>query len=122
MRAARQILRGYGRYLGAIAVVAGLLLAPFAAQAAPIAVLEYVETALGGGLYQYDYTLRNAGDPVDDDGFDLYDLTIVFPSLVTLESFALPASWTSIPDTTPVSTVFFNAFSTSPGLPPAGAD
>lgn len=110
------------RWIGGMVVGVSLMLAPQAAHAAPIVALDYVETALGAGLFQYDFTLSNLGDPIADAGFDAYDLTLFLPSTPTIHEFSLPVGWDAIPGSTPVATPFFNTFSTSPGLLPGGAD
>ncbi len=103
------------RMAGRLGLCAGLLSVPTLANATPIASLTYVETALSGGLVQYDYTLANLGDPVADAGLDLYDLTIFFSAAVDYDSGAAP--WDIIGGSG-----FVNAFSIAPGLPPVGTD
>ena len=45
-----------------------------AAYAIPSAEFTYIETDIGGGIWQYDYTLFNTSDPIGDAGFDLYEV------------------------------------------------
>ena len=60
------------------------------ALATPMAEFSYVETDLGGGMWQYNYTLYNTSDPVADAGVDLYDVFFTFnPSAVILVSLCL---------------------------------
>lgn len=89
---------------------------PSAAQAVPTASLEYVETALGGGQFRYDYTLFNLADPIADAGYDIFDLFLIFPATAFL-SATTPLDWDNIPGPG-----FLATFSTMPGTPPAGAD
>jgi len=87
------------------------------AVASPIARLEYAESSLGGGLFRYDYTLSNLGDPVDDSGWDVYALMVSFSPTISLVDTALPAGWDGIGGAG-----FFDTFSIVPGAPPVGAD
>jgi hypothetical protein len=88
-----------------------------AATAAPIAALEYVETALGSGQYRYDYTLRSLADPALDAGFDIFDFSLSFSTAVTLDSSVVPADWDVISGDG-----FVETFSLVPGPSPTGAD
>lgn len=85
--------------------------------AAPIPAFEYVETGLGGGLFQYDYTVSNLGDPIAGAGFDVFDVALFFPAATSLTSSALPSGWDII-----AGTGFLDAFSLQPGPAPAGTD
>lgn len=87
------------------------------AAAIPIASLEYLETALDGGRFQYDFTLYNLGDPVEDSGFDIWDLALFFPDGISLLTSATPPGWTAI-----TGIGFLDAFSELPGPIPAGSD
>jgi len=87
------------------------------ARAIPIAELTYVETDLGGGLWQYDYTVTNAADPVADAGFNLYEVFFTFDPPVTLTVASLPLYWDAIHNSD-----FVVAYSQDPGAPPVGAD
>ena len=62
------------------------------ASATPIALLEYVESDLGGGRFRYDYTLTNGADPVVDAGADIYDVTVESAGN-TFSDLALPSGW-----------------------------
>lgn len=99
----------------ALAFVALVLAVPPAA-GAPIADLRYVETALGGGTYRYEFTLFNLSDPVSDDGFEIYDVFVSHGS-ATFAVIAAPSGWDSI-----AGFQFANFFSLDPGPPPFGAD
>ena len=90
------------------------------AAAAPIATLDYVETALGGGLFQYDYTLHNLASPDDpaDAGLDIWDLFLTFGD-ATLSSASLPPGWDMFGGP---GFDFFEAVSQVPGIPPVGTD
>jgi hypothetical protein len=71
-----------------------LLLTAVAAPAAavPIARFEYVETDLGGGRFQYDYTLFNDSDPMVDLGFDIFDVTVE-SATNTFSNLVAPTGW-----------------------------
>jgi len=87
------------------------------ARAIPIAELTYVETDLGGGIWQYDYTVTNAAGPVVDAGFNLYDVFFTFDPAVTFTVASLPPDWDAISGSG-----FVDVQSLAPGAPPVGAD
>ncbi len=93
------------------------------AAAAPIGSLEYVETALGGGLFQYDYILHNLADPaVDpaDSGRDIWDVFIAFAEPTTvLVSASSISGWNVLGG---IGFDFIEYFSTMPGASPLGTD
>lgn len=62
------------------------------ASAAPIARFEYLETALGGGRFQYDYTLFNDSDPILDAGYDIFDVTVESVTN-TFSNLVAPTGW-----------------------------
>lgn len=99
----------------AMALVVLVLTAP-SADGAPIADFRYVETALGGGAYQYEFALFNLGDPVADDGFEIYDVLVSHPT-ATFTVVGAPSGWDHI-----AGFQFANFFSLAPGPPPFGAD
>ncbi|HLG55441.1 MAG TPA: PEP-CTERM sorting domain-containing protein [Vicinamibacterales bacterium] len=99
---------------GALAIV-GAEARP--ASAAPLASLEYIETALAGGQFQYDYFFSNLADPVTEVGFDAYDFALFFSDTTSVVTSLTPPGWTSISGPG-----FFDAFSFLPGLEPTGAD
>lgn len=76
------------------------------------------EIALGGDLWRYDYILHNTSDPIEDDGYNLYDFFLNFSPTVTLSNILSPLNWDSISD----SSSFIDWFSQVPGIPPDGAD
>jgi len=77
----------------------------------------YLETNLGGGMWQYDYTLFNTSDPVADAGFDLYDVFFTFNPAATFTVASVPTGWDWLDGAG-----FAEVFSTSPGEPPTGTD
>jgi hypothetical protein len=89
---------------------------PTGATAAPIADFKFVETALSGGLYRYDYTLLNGADPFVDVGNDIFDVALLFDpgSLITA---SVPVDWDAIGGLG-----FVEAFSLQPGPAPFGSD
>lgn len=86
--------------------------------AIPSAKALYQEIALGGDLWRYDYILHNTSDPIEDDGYNLYDFFLNFSPTVTLSNILSPLNWDSISD----SSSFIDWFSQLPGIPPDGAD
>jgi hypothetical protein len=94
--------------LAALLTVAGAV----PAAALPVAMVEYVETALGGGQFRYDYTVSNL---TVEPGFDVYDFFLSFPETAALVTAAVPASWDAI-----AGVGFVDAFSLAPN--PDGAD
>jgi hypothetical protein len=112
-----QLLRRITCLVGSIAAVVGLVPSP--ADAAPIARLQYTETALADGLFQYDYTLFNLADAssASDAGLDIWDVFLTFSDADTLVSSALPPGWSEI-----AGIGFFDATSQQPGASPLGTD
>jgi hypothetical protein len=96
----------------AVGVMGGA--APLAAT--PTGDLQYVETALGGGVFRYDYTLFNTSDPVTHAGFDIFN-AVLLRSGATFSIVGLPAGWDGI-----AGSDFASAFSLEPGPLPIGAD
>src|SRR3990170_380669 len=84
------------------------------AAAIPSADFRYAETSLGGGLWQYDYTLFNTSDPVLDAGYDVYDIFISFSSSSSYSILSYPAGW----DPTFSGPGFIEVFSDPWGSPP----
>jgi hypothetical protein len=87
------------------------------AYAVPFAEFTYVETDLGTGMWQYDYTLTNASDPIADAGYDLYDVWFEFDSAATFTVLSLPSNWDLIDGSG-----FGESFSLYFGTPPIGSD
>jgi hypothetical protein len=107
-------------------VIGGLVilmefLTPTVILATPMADIRYVETGLGGGIWQYEYTVFNKSDPMNDPGVNLYD--IAFPSRVgnnlnfSILSVIVPTGWEFIGDIN-----FVDMWSLTPGSPPDGTD
>lgn len=113
------------RIASRVALAVAVVAVPGARQAdaAPIASLEYVETSLNGGLFQYDFTLHNLSPALDaggnPTGFDAYDLALDFLPADDdyLLDFLVPFGWGLIHGNG-----FLYAFSEIPGAFPAGAD
>jgi hypothetical protein len=99
-------------------VVLLLMMGSSIAVAIPSADFTYVETDLGGGIWQYDYMLFNTSDPVADAGFDLYDLFFTFTPSPLFTVLSVPSGWDWIGDPSG----FLLAFSLNPGAPPVGTD
>lgn len=86
------------------------------ALAIPSAQFNYLETNLGEGIWQYDYTLFNTSDPILYAGSELYDVTLYFsPTAKFLVS--LPDGWDLINGAG-----FTESSSMNPGAPPVGTD
>ena len=95
-------------------VTAILVFAHGSSFAIPSADLSYSETDLGGGTWQYDYTVYNTSD---DPGYDLFEVFLTFDPLATPSPTALPSDWDFRSGAG-----FFNTFSLIPGAPPIGSD
>jgi hypothetical protein len=87
------------------------------AWAIPSADFLYLETDLGGGMWQYDYTLFNMSDPIAEAGFDLYDVFFTFNPSATFTVASVPTGWDWLDGAG-----FAEVFSFNPGAPPAGTD
>lgn len=102
--------------IGIIATLFTFLMSSMA-YAVPFAEFTYVERDLGAGIWQYDYTLTNASDPIGDAGYDLYDVFFEFDSAATFTVLSLPIDWDLI-----AGSGFGLSFSTLPGTAPFGSD
>jgi hypothetical protein len=105
------------RYLAFLAFLLVFLSGTAVVQAGPIANFTFIETDLGGGIWQYDYMLTNLSDPIADAGFDLYSLSLYFDPAATFSVASLPYGWEEIDGTG-----FADTFSIIPGAFPDGAD
>ena len=92
------------------------------ALAIPMAEISYLETDLGDGTFQYDYTVTNASDPDEDAGFDLYAVLFTYDSAVSLTGVLLPSDWFWSPSDVDFFYGDVFTFSTLPGPPPFGMD
>jgi hypothetical protein len=93
------------------------------AHASTSAAFTYVETDLGGGLWEYNYTLFNTSNPGSDAGFNLYDVTIYFDPTYNLIYVLPPSGWDFLPKDPDAGEISFaNVFSPNPGVPPDGTD
>ena len=82
--------------------------------------LSFVEKALAGGGWQYEFTLSNTASV---PGTDLYDLSFSFPSSGTFSVISLPSAWDYFSSWDPVIKAgSFHLFSLLPGAPPGGTD
>lgn len=84
--------------------------------AAPIAMVEYLETALPDGTYQYDFTVSNAADPATEPDVALYDLFLQPSQDVEVVAALLPANWELIPNLLPFVTPFINLIADASGV------
>jgi hypothetical protein len=90
--------------------------------AIPMAEVQYLETDLGGGSFQYDYFITNTTDPLTDPGLDIFDVFFTFEPTVELTIDSLPTDWDSNPFIGTPGFGFAVVFSLSPGASPVGAD
>lgn len=102
-------------YMAAILMTAGIIFSGIV-HASPMADLTFTETDLGGGSWQYDYTMANTSDPVTNPGAVLYDVWFSFNSSYSITSVTVPTGWDSIWDK------FSNVFNVFSFPPPDGAD
>jgi hypothetical protein len=81
--------------------------------------ITYVEKALDGGLWEYDYTVSNKSEAE----VAIWDVFLHFNTPVLLASGVLPYGWEfqSEPDIS-YPTEFINVWSICPGAPPIGTD
>lgn len=70
-------------------IIMGWLAMSGAVYALPMADLVYQETDIGGGQWQYDYTLFNLSGP----GYNLYDVFFLVDSSVTMSIEAFAPDW-----------------------------
>lgn len=85
--------------------------------ATQMAEFTYTETNLGGGQWQYAYTLSNTSEPVLDPGVNIYEITINFETGAAFAVTALPTGWDFISGDT-----FATNYSMNPDVPPVGND
>lgn len=101
-----------------IFMLIGLLSLPINAWAVHSSSVLYSESNLGGGLWEYDYTIMNDSDPFTDAGYNVYDLFLSFGTPLILTNILSPPGWDQISD----ASSFIDWFSTNPGEPPSGTD
>lgn len=91
--------------------------------AIPMAEIQYLETDLGDGFFQYDYFITNTTDPSTDPGLDIFEVFFTFESAVEITIVSLPTDWDSNPlIDSPELIDFADVFSISFGASPVGAD
>jgi hypothetical protein len=112
-----EMLRNCKQVLAAILVVMLVHLTGGGALAVPSASFNYLETALGGGSWRYDYTLTNLGTPGPDSGYSIYDIILFLDPVATASVLTVPAGWDYF-----VGAGFVQSFSLNPGEPPLGTD
>lgn len=96
-------------------LTAGIVLCSAGAKAQ--VAINYVETDLGGGLWQYEYIVTNTLDRRTFPGYDLFDVRIDFDPAADVSLLSLPTGWDSILDAGSA-----ELFSTYVGPPPTGTD
>jgi hypothetical protein len=105
------------KFLYLVPTLTFLFIMPRTLLATPSADFLYNETNLGGGLWQYDYTLHNTSDPVADAGSEIYYLFFTFDSSSIFINLTNPIGWDSIDGID-----FHETFSLNPGADPVGTD
>ncbi|MDD5434455.1 MAG: PEP-CTERM sorting domain-containing protein [Nitrospira sp.] len=115
-----------------------ILLTPigvFATTCVPSSDFSYSETSLGGGYWQFDYTLSNTTDVtnplLDCTGYDIFQVELTFPSDLIFTHIGLPTDWQGAglsdewiaqADLIDPSLAHATAWSIAPGAIPVGAD
>jgi hypothetical protein len=107
-------------------IIGGLLVltaifTPATVSAVPIAEILFVETELGTGSWQYDYTVFNKSDPVVHADVNLFQVSFWFSVDIELINASVPNDWDSIYDNTSTPG-YLLTFSELPGVPTEGAD
>ncbi len=103
------------RILLALLLILSVL--PASAQTAIPARILGTETNIGGGLWQYDYTVYNDLDAVAFPNYTLYDVTYQYDPIANLTVDALPNRWSDLPDFGQIETL-----ATDVGAPPLGSE
>jgi hypothetical protein len=106
-----------GIILRSLIVVIMLAIFCGVAFATPSVSITYTETSLAGGLWQYDYTIFNTSDPINDVDYNLYDVFFTFDPSKTTTVVSLPTGWENMSDIG-----FADTFSLNPGVAPVGTD
>jgi len=106
-----------------VSLILLLLITPVYVMAIPSAEFLYTETDLGGGWWQYDYTLYNTTS-LADGSYNIFDVGLYFDDFYDFEGISLPSGWdgTPAPWTDLSNTDFINAYSLNLGVPPFGTD
>ena len=106
-----------------VSLILVLLITPVYVMAIPSAEFLYTETDLGGGWWQYDYTLYNTTS-LADGSYNIFDVGLYFDDFYDFEGISLPSGWdgTPAPWTDLSNTDFINAYSLNLGVPPFGTD
>ncbi len=104
-----------------------ILFSGFCAGATQPTSVTYLESDLGAGLWQYDFTVYNAACPAGDTCGDIFDVFLdigVQPDLTFIDNLDRPQGWASAAD--PGNGLdkpgFLEVYSLIPGTPPTGAD
>lgn len=106
-----------------VSLILLFLITPVNVMAIPAAEFLYTETDLGGGWWQYDYTLYNTTSSVEGS-YNIYDVGLYLDDFYDFQGISLPSGWDGIPApwTDLSNTDFIYAYSLNPGEPPFGTD
>ncbi len=99
------------KFLIPAVLILSMLVFSSMALATPSASILYNETALGGGWWQYDYTVNNTSDA----GEYFYSMFLDFSSTSNEEGLALPSGWDGTVWMGTNTTAYVDTYSTAPG-------
>jgi len=83
----------------------------------PVPDTSYLEEPLGGGMWEYDFTVTNTSDPVTDASENLFDVLFTPDPNATFTDLSLPLGWSG-----DFGLGFAHLYSLDPGPPPTGTD
>ena len=113
--------KSYRRYVYSLGLCMALLAIPAHRAGATYSVLAtYQEMEIGGGFWEYDYTLSNQADPILEAGWNVYDFYLSIPLSISasISSVSSPPDWSFITD----QSTFIDWHSDLIGEPPEGSD
>lgn len=110
-------------YLAIVFLALALLFSPLKAIANPSAGFLYTEADLGGGLWQYDYTIYNTTNTIEGS-YNIFEIGLYLDNFYDFQGISLPSGWDGTPAlwTDLSNTDFIDAYSLNLGVPPVGTD